>query len=303
MKASNYLSFDIGGTNVKWGLLDDKGEILQKGSFSSNDANGEVILTGLKEKITFFSSQIQGVAISSPGFIQPSTGYIEKGGAILEFDDFHLQDFLEKEFSIPVSVENDVNCVALAEKWQGNAKSFSDFICLTVGTGIGGALFLNNQLYRGYSYRGGEFGYMITNGLHSNSSETDGLSAKASIPWIREQYASYKSLSLSDVTGEMVFQAYDEKDPIAFHIIESFYQTLAIGIYNITSVLNPEKVLIGGGITSRPTFIEELQRHLTYVDQIFHIGIDSCHFKNDAGLVGALAFHKIKYCSKETETI
>ncbi|MGJ9382276.1 ROK family protein [Salipaludibacillus sp. CF4.18] len=78
-------------------------------------------------------------------------------------------------------------------------------------------------------------------------------------------------------------------------MVETFYQSLAIGIYNITSVLNPEKILIGGGITDRPTFIKELEQHLHYIDQVFNTRIDTCHFKNDAGLVGALAQHLSKY--------
>ncbi|PYZ91912.1 beta-glucoside kinase [Salipaludibacillus keqinensis] len=302
----SYLSFDIGGTNVKWGLLNDKGEILKNDFFSSGHSDGETILRGMRAKINDHLSEIKGIAISAPGFIHPS-GFIEKGGAIVAFDQFHLKEALEKEFSIPVSIENDVNCVALAEKWLGNGRDHTEFICLTVGTGIGGALFINNDLYRGHAFRGGEFGYMITRGLNSTLSLGDTLSAQASMTFVREKYAALHSIPLKEVTGERVFQGYDSKEPVAVQIVESFYQTLAIGIYNITSVLNPEKVLIGGGITSRPTFMKELRSHLTYVDRVFNVEIDRCYFKNDAGLVGALAFHLSKYPSVrnyvlETET-
>jgi len=295
LKPSKFLSFDIGGTHVKWGLLDDKGEILENDYFSSNSGDGDTILKGMREKIRLFISQIEGVAISAPGFIHPSTGYIKQGGAVRAFDNLPLQDILEKEFSIPFSIENDVNCVALAEKWLGNGQTLTDFICLTVGTGLGGALFLNDQLYRGHSFQAGEFGYMITNGFNSKTASGDSLSTLASLRGLREEFATHYSLQLNDVTGEKVFQAYDERDPAAIKIVDCFYQSLAIGIYNITSVLNPEKVLIGGGITNRPSFMKELKNHLTEIDKIFHVKIDRCYFKNDAGLVGALAFHKMKY--------
>jgi beta-glucoside kinase len=302
LKKKYYLSFDIGGTHVKWGLLDNDGSILEKDHFSSDSSDGATILQKIRGKIKEFQSKVEGIAISAPGFINPSTGFIEKGGAIKEFDNLNLQTLLQSEFNLPVSIENDVNCVAFAEKWLGNGKNLADFICLTVGTGIGGALFLNNKIYRGHSFRGGEFGFMITQGLHGVSPEEDSLSTHASMRGIRKKYAEYYSLPFNEVTGEQVFQAYDEKDPVAVTIVEKFYESLALGIYNITSVLNPEKVLIGGGITSRPSFIKELEKHLTYIDRVFHIEIDACHFRNDAGLIGALAFHKSKYNNTETVT-
>ncbi len=295
MNKDNYLAFDVGGTNVKWGLITSAGTILEKGSFSAGNGCGETILAAVKEKIAFFRSSVNGIAVSAPGFIHPSTGFIEMGGAIQEFDEFNLQTYLEEASGLPVSVENDVNCVALAEKWLGSGRELNDFCCLTIGTGIGGALFLNNELYRGHAFRGGEFGFMITKGLHKISPEQDSLSSCASMTSIREKYAEYYSLPFEEVTGEKVFEEYDRKNPVAVNIIEDFYETLAIGIYNIVSVLNPEKVLIGGGITSRPSFIDELKSHLVYIDRVFDLSVDTCHFKNDSGLIGALAFFKKKY--------
>ncbi|WP_416147413.1 ROK family protein [Salipaludibacillus sp. HK11] len=303
MKLAHYLSFDIGGTHTKWGILNNNGDIIKNDFFTSANADGKTILKGIRKKMAEFKPNIEGVAISAPGFIHQETGYIENGGAIRAFDQLQMQKLLEVEFSIPVSIENDVNCVALAEKWLGNGKDSSDFICLTVGTGIGGALILNNQLYRGHSFRGGEFGYMVTSGLHANLPSGDSLSSLASMSSIRKKYAAFYSLPLNEVTGERVFQAYDAHDPAAIQIINSFYQKLAIGIYNITSVLNPEKVLIGGGVTSRPTFVDELRNHLIYIDQVFHVKIEPCKFRNDSGLVGALAFHKLKYNLEQAEIL
>lgn len=294
-KNNNYLAFDIGGTHVKWGILDEEGTIITKDHFSSDGADGDTILNGLREKITEWQSSIKGIAISSPGFIDPDKGYLEKGGAILAFDDFYLQKNIEKDFDLPVSIENDVNCVALAEQWLGKGKNLTDFVCITVGTGIGGALILNNQLYRGHSFRGGEFGFMITQGMQTTIPVQASLSSSASVLGLRKKYANYFDLPLKEVSGELVFQAYDSKEPVATQMVETFYQSLAIGIYNITSVLNPEKILIGGAITTRQTFIKELEQHLNYIDQVFRIGIDTCQFKNDAGLVGALALHLSKY--------
>ncbi|MFC4737903.1 ROK family protein [Bacillus daqingensis] len=294
-----FASFDIGGTSVKWGLVDIHGVIAEKGQFAANHGCGETILNGIHHVIRTHRARVQGVAVSAPGFIHPETGYIEMGGAVKSFDHFNLQEALEREHRLPVSVENDVNCVALAEKWLGHGTDLKDFVCLTVGTGIGGALFLNDQLYRGHAFRGGEFGFMITHGIHSSSPEYDGLSCNASMTTVREQYAKYLDLPFADVTGERVFEAYDRREPVAVQIVDAFYQTLAVGIYNIVSVLNPEKVLIGGGITARPAFLSEIRSQLAYVDRVFQTEVDTCRFKNDAGLIGAVAYHKLKYAKLE----
>ncbi|AOM84338.1 ROK family protein [Salisediminibacterium beveridgei] len=294
MTSTLYLTFDIGGTAVKWGLIDANGQIHSKASFSSNEGSGQAILNGMNDIITKQLTDVKGIAISAPGFVNPD-GYLEYGGAIQDFNDFQMKRYFEERFERPITIENDVNCVALAEQWLGNGQDLTDFICMTVGTGIGGALILNGRLYRGHNFRSGEFGHMITHGLHKYEPMADGLSDQASIYVIRRKYAAYQNLSVKDVTGEMVFEAYDGGDPTAVHIVNQFYERLAVGIYNITAILNPEKILVGGGITSRPTFITELRNHLSYVDRAFNPPVETCHFRNDAGLIGAMAFHKLSY--------
>ena len=124
------------------------------------------------------NNDVRGVAISLPGFINPNTGYSVHGGAITALINQNLKSLLEARVSLQVEVENDGNCVALAEKTSGNAQNCSDFICITIGTGIGGGIFVNGKLLHGHSFKGGEFGYMITqaNGkdfgkiLHSTAS-------------------------------------------------------------------------------------------------------------------------------------
>ncbi len=295
MKVNKYLSFDIGGTSVKWGILDEHGVFHHKDQFSSHDGNSETVLEGLRERIVEYKHDVQGVAISLPGFINSPKGYIENEGTIKGFQGLYLQQILEDEFSIKVSIENDANCAALAEKWLGNGKGSSDFLCITIGTGVGGGLILNDQLYRGHAFRAGEFGYMITQGIQTNIPKNNSLNRVASMKFLRAKYAEYHSMSLEDVTGEDIFGAYDEQDPVATQMVESFYQSLALGIYNLCSILNPEKILLGGAITSRESFLDELNRQLNYINQSWDIHLERCHFRNDAGLVGAVAYFRDKY--------
>ncbi|HZG17557.1 MAG TPA: ROK family protein [Candidatus Bathyarchaeia archaeon] len=295
---SLYLAFDIGGTDVKWGLIDEEGEIRLQDQYSSNHADGDAILQGMENQYKKYAEQIKGVAISAPGFVDPVRGYLETGGAIRSFYDFPMKAYLEERMQVPVTVENDVNCVALAEKWKGNAQQDTDFLCLTIGTGVGGALFLRNELYRGHGFRAGEFGFMITQGLHNHVPAECTMSRVGAMRALREKYAMAMNLSPHEVTGFDVFAAYDRQEPIAVHLVGMFLQNIAIGIYNLCYILNPKKILIGGGITSRETLLAEIKGHLAYLGLTEkEVELDLCHFRNNAGIVGAV-YHHLQQLSK-----
>lgn len=135
-----YISFDIGGTKVKHGLLLENGTILSKDSYNTQCANLEIFLEQMVETIKMYTTNndVNGVAISLPGFINPHSGYSERAGAVTALDNQNLKTLLETRIPLQVEIENDGNCAALAEKISGNAQNCTDFICLTLGTGIGG---------------------------------------------------------------------------------------------------------------------------------------------------------------------
>ncbi|CEI83025.1 glucokinase [Oceanobacillus oncorhynchi subsp. incaldanensis] len=290
-----YLAFDIGGTEIKYGILNEQGDILEVELFSSKNTNGNFVLDKIVEIASSKYNEINGLAISAPGFIDAESGYIENGGAYRDFDHFNMKSYLDEKLSIPVTIENDVNCVAYAEKWLGNAREDTDFVCMTIGTGIGGALFLNNQLYRGVSHRAGEFGYMKTSPDKTPNLFSNSLNLKATMAVIRKQFSSVKEIPLSQVTGEAVFQAFDEGDADAIEIISTFYDHIANLIYHIFYIINPAKILIGGGISNRDSFISELKSQLkAYELNEDWLEINTCYFKNHSGMVGATYHHLLK---------
>ncbi|MCD7035060.1 ROK family protein [Metabacillus sp. GX 13764] len=288
---SNYLCFDIGGTDVKYATADKEGNLLNPGVFSSENGSGKAVLNGI-ERLAAAEKELAGVAVSAPGFVHPETGFLEKGGAIEEFHGFPLKDYLEEKLSVPVTVENDVNCAALGEKWRGNARHDENFLCLTIGTGIGGAIFFQNRLYRGHSFRAGEFGYMITNGVGAATPEGSTMNSFATVYSLRKQYAQMKKRSFQDVSGLEVFEAYDHGDYAAKGLVRKFFSNIAICLYNLSYILNPGKILIGGAISSRPTLLQELKEELAYLAQDGSGPLlDVCALKNQAGLTGALYYH------------
>lgn len=289
-----YLSFDIGGTKVKWGILDDEGIILEKGSFDTKVSSEEEFLEGIIEVAIKKREGIDGIAISMPGFIDSENGIPTACYAINCMEGKSITKILEEKTGLKTSVENDGKCVALAEKFNGNAKECSNFICLSIGTGIGGGIFLNNQLVRGHSFQAGEFGFMICNGTTGKYEGREILSNNASTRALVLRYMKYKGINEESlVEGQVVFEE-AEKDPKVKEIIKEWYKNIAVGIFNLSATLNPEKILIGGGVSARENFVNELEEALGEISHWNDVkcSISPCKHKNDAGMIGAVYHFK-----------
>lgn len=278
-------AFDIGGTALKMGIVTREGGIIAKGKAAITDSDGDQILQHIMSWITAHP-ECEGIAISAPGYVNPHTGFIEMGGAIRKFDNFAIKTWLEERTRLPVAIENDANCVLLAERWQGKASEMSDFLVMTIGTGIGGAIFCNNQLVRGAKFRGGEFGYMFTERPGPRDPTHYTMNATCTMRVLRRRYSQHTGKALDEVSGEEIFDAYEAGDVACQRLVEDFFNGLGAGLYNLVNLFDPQTILIGGGITERPGFLAQLKQHLTwfgidgYVDTVSH--------GNDAGLLGAV---------------
>ena len=204
---------------------------------------------------------------------------------IRDFDQFHLSQLLTEKTSLPATVENDAHCALLAEQWLGKAKKLSDFLMLTIGTGLGGAAFCNGALIRGGRNRAGEFGCLLTSRPTSSNIERHTMSQSCTMTALRENYSQLIEKSSDDVTGKDVFDAYDRKEEAAQQVVNKFYQDLAACLYNLFSVFDPQMIFIGGGITEREPFLEELAEQLAKYD--LDIRIDTATYGNDSGMLGA----------------
>lgn len=296
-----YLSFDIGGTYIKFGVVNEQGDILQSGKVHTELNKYAFIdcIVKLKEKYSQLYD-LQGVAFSMPGFVNIETGYLKTAGSIKYLYEFNFKKTLTEKLSLPVELDNDVNCIALAEKWLGNAQASKNFLCLSIGTGIGGAIFLNDQLVRGNHFMAGEFGYTLLQNIFTSDNKHVTLSDQASVE--RGLIMRYQQLNSNlideHIDGEDIYNLATQGDKVAKQTIDEFYQSLAMGLYNLTFMLNPEKILIGGAISQRneiyPAILKKFQAILNYqsdlqklsVEQL--VTIESCKFNNNAGLIGAV---------------
>jgi len=197
-----------------------------------------------------------------------------------------MKDWLAQHYALPVSLENDANCVLLAEKWLGKAQQLNDFLCLTIGTGIGGGIYANGQVVRGGRFRAGEFGYMFSMQPGAQRPGSYTMNEVCTLRTLRTQYADFVGQPVTEITGEHIFAQYDNQDPISRRLVEAFYHNIGAGIYNLAYLFDPTHIFIGGGITERKTFLSELKTHLDWYG-INDIVIDVATHKNDAGLLGA----------------
>ncbi|MGV3464356.1 MAG: ROK family protein, partial [Heyndrickxia sp.] len=277
---------DIGGTSVKYGIWKD--EVLgHKGSFRTPATWAEMktkLLT-LKNRLGE-NTKISGVAISSPGAVNQNKGIIEGSSAVLYLHHFPILTELTDLFQCPVSIENDANCAALAEIWKGAAKGLKNVLFVVVGTGIGGAVIIDGKVWHGKHLFGGEFGYML---LKDNAT----FSELGTAVNMAKRVAKRKNISEDELSGEAVFQMAENGDLVAQEEVEAFYHYLAQGIYNLQYSFDPEKIIIGGGVSNKADLLPQLRKRMEKIIKQVEIApfipeIALCEFKNDANLIGAI---------------
>lgn len=283
-----YMVFDIGGTDIKYGIINENYELTFHDKMPTQaHRGGRSIIERLIQKTLEFPNTFSGVAISSAGIINPINGeVIYATDAIPNYIGVNIKEMVEKETGLPCEVLNDVKCFALCEHTLGSAQGANDFITLTVGTGIGGAIVTNGELVYGKDFSAGEWGRTIVNGQK--------FEAVGSMTGLI-QLANEK-IYPHEWDGIQIFELYDQQHPGAVAAVNEFYQQLATGITNLIYIFNPEKVVIGGGITARKEkFLNELKEAIQAIiePRFFELTeIVLAKYKNTSGLIGAFIHFK-----------
>ncbi|GMM17772.1 ROK family protein [Lactobacillus amylovorus subsp. amylovorus] len=279
----NLAAIDIGGTTIKIATWKDN-QLQDKHAIDTpKDLNG--FYKALTEEVNKIKkdTKIEGVAISSPGAVNKKTGIIGGSSAIPYIHNFKIVDKLEKRFGLPVSIENDANSAALGELAEGSGKGCDSMAFFVIGTGIGGALIINQKVWHGAHLFGGEFGYMIM-GAHT-------LSELASPVAMANRYNERTGKHLD---GKTIFELADKDDPVASDERQTLIHALAVAIYNIQHSFDPEKIVLGGGISNNPELIPLLNKEIDRLRDGLDLvtlkpDIVLCKLKSDANLRGAVA--------------
>lgn len=287
---ANILSIDFGGTYIKYGFVDTDGNIVNKDLIQTPSTLEDLIKFIKKQVLSYPNKDIKGIAISAPGSVSEE-GVIYGSSAIPYIHGPNMKHVIEKETGLRTQIENDANCVGLAEVWRGAAIGKKDVAIVVIGTGIGGSLIKNGAVHKGNSLHGGEFGYMILNPYNLGSGMNT-LSEVASTYSILKRVAAEKQIEISTLTGEMIFSMADQGDEICKRAISEFITMLSIGIYNIQYAYDPELILIGGGISQRDDLIIRIRKEIDRIIATVDVAtitpkIERCAFHADANLIGA----------------
>lgn len=283
------LCFDIGGTFIKYGLCDENFNLLEKDKIPTIAENGgQSIIERVIDIIEQYDS-IDRVAVSTAGQVDSENGIVVYStDNIPYYTGMRVKSLIENKTGIPTFVENDVNSAALGEAHFGAAKGVSDFICLTLGTGIGGAIFLNNKLYKGSASSAGELGHMI---IHSG-----GKQCTCGGEGCYECYASASALikavnkvSPVELNAFQIFEKENIEKPEIRSEIDKWIDEIIVGLVNIIYIFNPSMIVLGGGIMNEDYIIELIDRKIytRLMDNFKNVKIVRPKLGNDAGMIGA----------------
>ena len=295
---------DIGGTTVKLGLFDVEGNVLDKWEIPTRTENGgEKILPDIADSIREKMKQIDkdfvaGVGVGAPGPVD-GKGIVHRA-VNLGWGTFSIKDTLEDLLNMPVMAGNDANVAALGEMWMGGGQGYRDLVVVTLGTGVGGGILIDGKMLTGATGAGGEIGH-----IHVNDEEEEicGCGNKGCL----EQYSSATGITRlanqllassdkdsvlrgGEVSAKTVFDAVKERDPLAVEVAEKFGKYLGDGLASIACVVNPEAIVIGGGVSKAgEILIDFIRPH--YEKNVFHgsrqVKFSLATLGNDAGIYGA----------------
>ena len=285
-----YMCFDIGGTSVKFGVAGESGALLHKGEIPNVITQKGV--DGLVESLASVMEQYQqeyrlyGIAVSTAGVVDPEKGLILYAPKYFPgYPGTALGERLEKRCGLPCTVENDVNAAALREYWLGAGQGAKSMFCITVGTGIGGCALLDGRVIHGAACFGGEAGLQhITPG----STWEEMASTRALV----RNVAEAKGIPENALDGRKIFALAQGGDEEAAAAIARQMDDLATGIANICYILNPERIIVGGGIAAQEAYLYPLL-DTALREKLFPLVYEKLTLRfaalqNDAGMLGAL---------------
>jgi glucokinase len=299
---------DLGGTNLRAAIIDRHGHIHKRLKFKTpTTSNPAEIVSAIAEAVRACEGRaeaaIQTVSLVVPGSVQHGTGIVVNAPNIPSLAGFKLGVALENELSTSVLLENDANAAALGEMWRGAGRGHRTIICLTLGTGVGSGIILNGELWRGIDGTAGEIGHTSVAPFGSVRCKCGNIgclevcaSAIAIVRMTREGLPTHPQSSLhsipeNEMTAEKIADAANEGDELALSVFHKMATYLGIAIANVINTLNPEVIVIGGGVSAafdlfiHQTRAEVLRRAFPVPARRCAIVRGECG--DDAGLLGA----------------
>jgi glucokinase len=305
---------DLGGTTTKLAFINTYGEIVHKWEIITDKTNdGKNIIINIAkaidqrlQEIDLTKEKLIGIGMGAPGPVDTRSGVIYNAVNLGWKNHFPLRDMLEVETSLPAVIDNDANCAALGEMWKGAGNGAKDLVCITLGTGVGGGVIANGQIVQGISGAAGEIGHITSipvNGALCNCGKTGCLETIASATGI-VRIATDKLKNVTEigelkkifqkegiVSAKNVFDCARNGDKIATGVIDEVSFYLGLALANIANTLNPEKMVLGGGVSKAGEVllnpIKENFNKYSFPRVKESTDITIATLGNDAGVIGA----------------
>ena len=307
-----YLGIDIGGTSVKLGLVNEKGEILFSNNYSVAFDNYETpIFETVKKSIEVFlkdnkieSKSLKGIGVSATGQVNSNTGVIVGvGGNIKNWLNTEIKKELEEIYNIKTTVINDANSMVIGEKWIGKGKEYDNVIGVTIGTGVGGGIVVNSNILLGSIGIAGELGHFSidSNGKNCTCGNVGCYEQYASmtalIKDVINNYDDINNLSVKkeDINGKVIFEELEKGNQDIKFIVDKWIENIGKGLVSLTHIFNREIIVIGGAVSKQEElFIKPVRDYVKkHVMKKFgeNLKVEAAELGNNAGLVGAVYYN------------
>ncbi|MDY3917875.1 MAG: ROK family protein [Candidatus Limivivens sp.] len=295
-----YLVFDAGGTFIKYALMNERAEILEKDKVPTpyyEDHVKEDFYRALDPVVDTYRERIAGIAISMPGMLDSRKGYCYSAGYLAYLAGSAVAPELEERFSLPVTIENDGKSAAQAELWKGSLKGYENGAVVVLGTGVGGGIVLNGKVYRGNHFTAGEYSYVLAD--PNRKYEMAGFwGISGGSPGLAQSVAAVTGEDPDTLNGLIIFERANAGDEKTLQGLRNFTDDLAIQIYNLHMILDLDIIALGGGISQQPLLLSLTRGSLEELAEknplkaispyIPKPQVVTCTFYNDANLIGAL---------------
>lgn len=287
------LTLDIGGSSIKYGIVDSNGNISGKGKIKTPYDSKESLYDTIKTIWYNYGSKSKGLAISMPGVIDTNNGFAYSGGVLHYIKNCEIANEISGIINSDVVVSNDAKCAGVAELGFGSLKDVDDGVVLVLGTGIGGCIIKDKKLYEGKHFSSAEVSYLLSGSSSEESRDKlwvikNGIDGLANV--VKKYYGEH------NFTGIEIFELANSGDERVLQALKDFSKDVAEGIFTLQAILDVEKFAIGGGISEQPLLIklinEEYDKiHNDFIEKfnspIYRPMIEGCKFHNDANLLGA----------------
>lgn len=308
---------DLGGTTIKMAFINQEGEILQKWDIPTNKSGeGNNIPSDIAKSIDKklrqvggAKEQLRGIGIGAPGPVNSKDGTVYVAVNLGWEKNFPLRERLSFETSLPVVVDNDANVAALGEMWKGAGERAKNLLFVTLGTGVGGGIITNGEIVHGVNGAAGEIGHIASvthGGVHCNCGKIGCLETVASATGVvrlamkalQTSKTPSKLRDISELTSKQIFEAAKANDVLAIGVVNEFAYYLGFALANIANVINPEKIVIGGGVSKAgETLLKPLKEQLArfaFLRVAEGLEMKIATLGNDAGIFGAAWLAKTK---------